>query len=78
MKINLFLANIVFNIFSNNKTENIPIEDINKLKKLSAALLIKHKYNKSPLEISKMFLEKNIALNDTDESSKINIQMKKS
>ena len=70
--------NQLFNIFSNNKTENIPIEDINKLKKISAALLIKHKYNKSPLEISKMFLEKNIALNDTDESSKINIQMKKS
>ena len=70
--------NQLFNIFSNNKNKNIPIEDINKLKKLSAALLIKHKYNKSPLEISKMFLEKNIALNDTDESSKINIEMKKS
>ena len=70
--------NQLFNIFSNNKTENIPIEDINELKKLSAALLIKRKYNKSPSEISKMFLEKNIALNDTDESSKINIEMKKS
>ena len=70
--------NQLFNIFSNNTNKNIPIEDIYKLKKLSAALLIKHKYNKSPLEISKMFLEKNIALNDTDESSKINIQMKKS
>jgi len=69
--------NQLFNIFSNNTNKNIPIEDIYKLKKLSAALLIKHKYNKSPLEISKMFLEKNIALNDTDESSKIKIQMKK-
>ena len=59
------------------KNEDIPIEDIYKLRKLSAALLIKDKYIKSPLEMSKIFLERNININDTDELTKINIEKKK-
>ena len=70
--------NQLYNIFINNKNKEVSFIDKYELKKLSAALLIKYKPNKSPLELSKMFLEQNIALNDTDESSKINIQMKKS
>ena len=70
--------NQLFNIFSNNKNKDISIEDIYKLKKISAALLIKDKNIKSPLEISKLFLERNMNINDVDESTKINIKMKRS
>ena len=70
--------NQLFNIFSNNKNKDISIEDIYKLKKISAALLIKDKNIKSPLEMSKLFLERNMNINDTDESAKINIKMKSS
>ena len=70
--------NQLFNIFSNNKNKDISIEDIYKLKKISAALLIKDKNIKSPLEMSKLFLERNMNINGTDESAKINIKMKSS
>ena len=70
--------NQLFNIFSNNKNKDISIADIYKLKKISAALLIKDKNIKSPLEISKLFLERNMNINDVDESTKINIKMKRS
>ena len=70
--------NQLFNIFSNNKNKDVSIVDIYKLKKLSAALLIKDKNIKSPLEMSKLFLEKNMNINDTDESTKINIKLKRS
>jgi len=69
--------NQLFNIFSNNTNKNIPIEDICNLKKLSAALLIKNKSVKPLVEITKLFLEKNMNLNDTDDSSKINIKLKR-
>ena len=70
--------NQLFNIFSNDKNKDISIEDIYKLKKISAALLIKDKNIKSPLEMSKLFLERNMNINDTDESAKIKIKMKSS
>ena len=70
--------NQLFNIFSNNKNKDISIADIYKLKKISAALLIKDKNIKSPLEMSKLFLERNMNINDADESTKINIKMKRS
>ena len=68
--------NQLYNIFINNKNKEVSIIDKYELKKLSAALLIKYKNIKSPLELSKIFLEKNMNLKDTDESSKINIKMK--
>ena len=70
--------NQLFNIFSNNKNKDVSIADIYKLKKISAALLIKDKNIKSPLEMSKLFLERNMNINDADESTKINIKMKRS
>ena len=70
--------NQLFNIFSNNKNKDISIVDIYKLKKISAALLIKDKNIKSPVEMSKLFLERNMNINDADESTKINIKMKRS
>ena len=68
--------NQLYNIFINNKNKEVSFIDKYELKKLSAALLIKYKNIKSPLELSKIFLEKNMNLKDTDESSKINIKMK--
>ena len=68
--------NQLYNIFINNKNKEVSIIDKYELKKLSAALLIKYKNIKSPLELSKIFLERNMNLKDTDESSKINIKMK--
>ena len=70
--------NQLFNIFSNNKNKDVSIADIYKLKKISAALLIKDKNIKPPLETSKLFLERNMNINDTDESTKTNIKMKRS
>ena len=52
--------------------------DIYKLKKLSTALLIKYKNIKPPLELSKIFFEKNMNINDIDEDTRIKIIMKKS
>ena len=69
--------NQLYNIFINNKNKDIQIIDKYELKKLSAALLIKYKNIKSPLELSKLFLERNINLKDIDESSKINIKLKR-
>ena len=68
--------NQLYNIFINNKNKEVSTIDKYELKKLSAALLIKYKNIKSPLELSKIFLERNMNLKDTDESSKINIKMK--
>ena len=68
--------NQLYNIFINNKNKEVSFIDKYELKKLSAALLIKYKNIKSPLELSKIFLERNMNLKDTDESSKINIKMK--
>ena len=69
--------NQLYNIFINNKNKEVSFIDKYELKKLSAALLIKYKNIKSPLELSKIFLERNMNLKDTDESSKINIKMKR-
>ena len=69
--------NQLFNIFC-DKNEKIQIVDIYKLKKLSTALLIKYKNIKPPLELSKIFFEKNMNINDIDEDTRIKIIMKKS
>ena len=69
--------NQLYNIFINNKNKEVSFIDKYELKKLSAALLIKYKNIKSPLELSNIFLERNMNLKDTDESSKINIKMKR-
>ena len=69
--------NQLYNIFINDKNKEVSTIDKYELKKLSAALLIKYKNIKSPLELSKLFLERNINLKDTDESSKINIKLKR-
>ena len=69
--------NQLYNIFINNKNKEVSTIDKYELKKLSAALLIKYKNIKSPMELSKLFLERNMNLKDTDESSKINIQLKR-
>ena len=55
--------NQLYNIFINNKNKEVSFIDKYELKKLSAALLIKYKNIKSPLELSKIFLERNMNLN---------------
>ena len=68
--------NKLFNIFS-DKRQEIPEKDINELKKLGAAFLIKYKC--SPLDVSKVFLKANFQINkEIDEISDINNEIKKS
>ena len=67
--------NKLFNIFS-DKRQEIPEKDMNELKKLGAAFLIKYKL--SPLDASKVFLKTNIQINkEIDEISNINNEIKK-
>ena len=68
--------NKLFNIFS-DKRQEIPEKDMNELKKLGTAFLIKYKL--SPLDASKVFLKTNIQINkEIDEISNINNEIKKS
>ena len=67
--------NKLFNIFS-DKRQEIPEKDMNELKKLGTAFLIKYKL--SPLNVSKVFLKTNIQINkEIDEISNINNEIKK-
>ena len=67
--------NKLFNIF-NDKRQEIPEKDMNELKKLGTAFLIKYKL--SPLDASKVFLKTNIQINkEIDEISNINNEIKK-
>ena len=67
--------NKLFNIFS-DKRQEIPEKDMNELKKLGTAFLIKYKL--SPLDASKVFLKTNIQINkEIDEISNINNEIKK-
>ena len=68
--------NKLFNIFS-DKRQEIPEKDMNELKKLGTAFLIKYKL--SPLDASKEFLKANFQINkEIDEISDINNEIKKS
>ena len=53
------------------------MEDISKLIKLAAAILIKYTNKESPLELAKLFLEKNVNKN-VDEFTQMNIDFKRS
>jgi len=67
--------NKLFNIFS-DKRQEIPEKDMNELKKLGTAFLIK--YKQSPLDASKVFLKANFQINkEIDEISNINNEIKK-
>ena len=69
--------NQLFYIFF-DKNKDISLENISKLRKLTAALLITYNKNKEyPLESVKLFLEKNINKN-VDEITKMNIDFKRS
>ena len=68
--------NHLFYIFF-DKNKNISLEDISKLRKLAAAILIKYTNKESPLELAKLFLEKNVNKN-VDEFTQMNIDFKRS
>ena len=53
------------------------MEDISKLRKLAAVILIKYTNKESPLELAKLFLEKNVNKN-VDEFTQMNIDFKRS
>ena len=66
--------NKLYNIFCENGQE-IPDKDIKELKKLGTVILLK--YKKSPLDISKSFIEKNLNVDkETDEIFQINSKIK--
>ena len=66
--------NKLYNIFC-EKGQEIPDKDIKELKKLGTVILLK--YKKSPLDISKSFIEKNLNVDkETDEIFQINSKIK--
>ena len=68
--------NKLYNIILDDK-QDIPTKDLNELKKLGTALLIKKKQN--PLYYSKYFIDQNMDNNKTmDEITRIKISIKKS
>ena len=68
--------NHLFNIFF-DQNQNISLVDISKLRKLTAAILIKCDNKEYPLELVKLFLEKNVNKN-VDEFTQMNIDLKRS
>ena len=67
--------NKLFNIILDEK-QDIPTKDLNELKKLGTALLIKKKQN--PLYYSKIFIEQNMDNKNIDQLTRIKIGLKKS
>ena len=67
--------NHLFNIFF-DKNKNISLVDISKLRKLTAAILIKYNDKEYPLESVKLLLEKNVNKN-VDEFTQMNIDLKR-
>ena len=67
--------NHLFNIFF-DQNKNISLVDISKLRKLTAAILIKYNDKEYPLESVKLLLEKNVNKN-VDEFTQMNIDLKR-